>query len=156
MLTVENVSSYTRNIEWLYLEETALEREEDSSWIENIPHLERLYWNDVPLSCMPPNFNPEYMKYLKMRGGRLKKLWGGVKSLENLSEMDLSGCESLVEIPDLSMAIGLRYLELKNCKSLVMLPSSIRNLNQLERLNMEGCTMISLIFLHFLLTDNRK
>ncbi|CAF1920656.1 unnamed protein product [Brassica napus] len=102
------------NIEWLYLEETALEREEDSSWIENIPHLERLYWNDVPLSCMPPNFNPEYMKYLKMRGGRLKKLWGGVKSLENLSEMDLSGCESLVEIPDLSMAIGLRYLELKN------------------------------------------
>uniref|UniRef100_A0A0D3AWW7 C-JID domain-containing protein n=1 Tax=Brassica oleracea var. oleracea TaxID=109376 RepID=A0A0D3AWW7_BRAOL len=120
---VENVSSYTRNIEWLYLEETALEREEDSYWIENIPHLERLYWNDVPLSCMPPNFNPEYMKYLKMRGGRLKKLWGGVKSLENLSEMDLSGCESLVEIPDLSMAIGLRYPQVTpfkfyNCFSL--------------------------------------
>ena len=59
--------------------------------------------------------------------------------------MDLSGCESLVEIPDLSMAIGLRYLELKNCKSLVMLPSSIRNLNQLERLNMEGCTMLEVL-----------
>nr|VDD26641.1 unnamed protein product [Brassica oleracea] len=85
------------NIEWLYLEETALEREEDSSWIENIPLLERLYWKDVPLSCMPPNFNPEYMKYLKMRGGRLKKLWGGVKSLENLSEMDLSGCEIIIQ-----------------------------------------------------------
>ncbi|KAH0939946.1 hypothetical protein HID58_007407 [Brassica napus] len=135
----------SRNIEWLYLEETALEREEDSSWIENIPHLKELYWDDVPLSCMPPNLNPEYMKYLKMRGGRLKKLWGGVKSLEYLREMDLSGCESLVEIPDLSMAIGLRYLELKNCKSLVMLPSSIRNLNQLERLNMEGCTMLEVL-----------
>lgn len=69
----------SRNTEWLYLEETALEREEDSSWIENIPHLKELYWDDVPLSCMPPNLNPEYMKYLKMRGGRLKKLWGGVK-----------------------------------------------------------------------------
>ncbi|CAG7895633.1 unnamed protein product [Brassica rapa] len=135
----------SRNIEWLYLEETALEREEDSSWIENIPHLKELYWDDVPLSCMPPNLNPEYMKYLKMRGGRLKKLWGGVKSLEYLREMDLSGCESLVEIPDLSMAIGLRYLELKNCESLVMLPSSIRNLNQLERLNMEGCTMLEVL-----------
>ncbi|CAN6858288.1 unnamed protein product [Brassica oleracea] len=99
--SIGNLSNLRRNIEWLYLEETALEREEDSYWIENIPHLERLYWNDVPLSCMPPNFNPEYMKYLKMRGGRLKKLWGG--SLENLSE-----------IPDLSMAIGLGYLELKN------------------------------------------
>ncbi|KAH0939949.1 hypothetical protein HID58_007410 [Brassica napus] len=107
----------SRNITSLYLEETALEGEEDSSWIENIPHL-------------------------VMSSGRLKKLWGGVKSLGKLWGMHLSGCESLVEIPDLSMAIALRYLELKNCKSLVMLPSSIRNLYQLKRLNMEGCTML--------------
>ncbi|CAF1920659.1 unnamed protein product [Brassica napus] len=132
----------SRNITSLYLEETALEGEEDSSWIENIPHLKELYWDDVPLSCMPPNFNPEDMEYLVMSSGRLKKLWGGVKSLGKLWGMHLSGCESLVEIPDLSMAIGLRYLELKNCKSLVMLPSSIRNLYQLKRLNMEGCTML--------------
>ncbi|KAF2597224.1 hypothetical protein F2Q68_00011993 [Brassica cretica] len=132
----------SRNIRSLYLEETALEGEEDSSWIENIPHLKELYWDDVPLSCMPTNFNPEDMEYLVMSSGRLKKLWGGVKSLGKLWGMHLSGCESLVEIPDLSMAIGLRYLELKNCKSLVMLPSSIRNLYQLKRLNMEGCTML--------------
>ncbi|KAG2301382.1 hypothetical protein Bca52824_030033 [Brassica carinata] len=132
----------SRNITSLYLEETALEGEEDSSWIENIPRFKELYWNDVPLSCMPPSFNPENMEYLVMSSVRLKKLWGGVKWLGKLWGMHLSGCESLVEIPDLSMAIDLRYLELKDCKSLVMLHSSIRNLCQLKRLNMEGCTML--------------
>ncbi|CAH8334961.1 unnamed protein product [Eruca vesicaria subsp. sativa] len=135
----------SRNITSLYLEETALEGEEDSSWIENIPNLKELYWDDVPLSCMPPNFNPKDIEYLVMSSGRLKKLWGGVKSLGKLWAMHLSGCESLVEIPDLSMAINLRYLELKNCKSLVMLPSSVRNLYQLKRLNMEGCTMLEVL-----------
>ncbi|KAL0692460.1 hypothetical protein Bca4012_059640 [Brassica carinata] len=91
---------------------------------------------------MPPSFNPENMEYLVMSSVRLKKLWGGVKWLGKLWGMHLSGCESLVEIPDLSMAIDLRYLELKDCKSLVMLHSSIRNLCHLKRLNMEGCTML--------------
>ncbi|KAJ0245490.1 Toll/interleukin-1 receptor homology (TIR) domain-containing protein [Hirschfeldia incana] len=135
----------SRNITSLYLEETALEGEEDSSWIENIAHLKELYWNDVPLSCMPTNFKPEDLEYLVMSSSRLKKLWGGVKSLRKLWGMHLSGCESLVEIPDLSMAIALRYLELINCKSLVVLHSSIRNLFYLKRLNMEGCTMLEVL-----------
>lgn len=68
-----------RNIEWFYLEEIVLEREEDSFWIENIFYFKEFYWDDVLLSCMLFNFNLEYMKYFKMRGGRFKKLWGGVK-----------------------------------------------------------------------------
>lgn len=68
----------SRNIIWLDLAETALEGE-DSSWIENITHLKDLYWDDVPLSCMPPNFNPEDMDRLVMSSVKLKKLWRGVK-----------------------------------------------------------------------------
>ncbi|CAH8362718.1 unnamed protein product [Eruca vesicaria subsp. sativa] len=134
----------SRNITRLYLEETALE-EEDSSWIENIPHLTQLCWEDVPLSCMPSNFNPKDLEYLKLRGGRLKKIWEGVKSLEKLRGMNLSGCESLVEIPDLSMVINLKGLDLKNCKSLVMLPSSVWDLYKLSHLNMEGCTSLEVL-----------
>ncbi|KAJ4888076.1 hypothetical protein Rs2_27824 [Raphanus sativus] len=116
----------SRNITSLQLAKTALEGEEDSSWIR-----ER-YWDDVPLSCMPPNFNPQDMEPLEMSTGRLKKLWRGVKSPENL-----------VEIPVLSKAIYLDYLELN--KSFVMLSSSIRNLDQLRSLDMEGCTMLEVL-----------
>lgn len=53
--------------------------------------------------------------------------------------MDLDGSVNLKEIPDLSMATNLETLELGNCKSLVELPSFIRNLNKLLKLNMEFC-----------------
>lgn len=62
--------------------------------------------------------------------------------------MDLSGCENLKDIPNLSEATNLEILELNDCKSLVCLPSSIRNLNKLEVLSMSGCTR-----LEFLPTD---
>ncbi|CAN6916184.1 unnamed protein product [Brassica oleracea] len=135
----------SRKISELYLNETALKGDEDSSWIENICQLRILNWDGAPLSCMPPNFDPEYLHSFEMRGGRLQKLWERIKSLQSLWMMDLSGCESLVEIPDLSMATQLEFLKLKNCKSLVMLPSSIRNLNRLVSLNMDGCTMLEVL-----------
>ncbi|XP_013620207.1 protein SUPPRESSOR OF npr1-1, CONSTITUTIVE 1 isoform X2 [Brassica napus] len=135
----------TRKISELYLNETALKGDEDSSWIENICQLRILNWDGAPLSCMPPHFDPEYLHSFEMRGGRLQKLWERIKSLQSLWMMDLSGCESLVEIPDLSMATQLEFLKLKNCKSLVMLPSSFRNLNRLVSLNMDGCTMLEVL-----------
>lgn len=60
--------------------------------------------------------------------------------LRCLSDMNLSGSENLKEIPDLSMAINLKTLDLSDCSSLVNLPSSIRNLNKLKTLKMSGCT----------------
>lgn len=59
--------------------------------------------------------------------------------------MDLSGCENLKEIPDLSEATKLQRLELNDCKSLVFLPSSIRNLNELKVLRMSGCTRLEFL-----------
>lgn len=57
----------------------------------------------------------------------------------------MSGCQSLKEIPDLSTATSLEYLDLTDCKSLVMLPSSIRNLKKLVDLKMEGCTGLEVL-----------
>lgn len=59
--------------------------------------------------------------------------------------MDLSGCENLKEFPDLSNSTNLDHLELNDCKSLVMIPSSIRNLNKLTRLEMRGCTKLTVL-----------
>lgn len=57
----------------------------------------------------------------------------------------MSRSESLKEIPNLLKATCLEYLDLNECKSLVMLPSSIRNLNKLKKLNMKGCTRLEVL-----------
>ncbi|XP_024004579.1 protein SUPPRESSOR OF npr1-1, CONSTITUTIVE 1 isoform X1 [Eutrema salsugineum] len=135
----------SRNISELFLSENAIEGEEDCFWIENLSHLVDLYWYGVPMRCMPTNFHPEYLTELEMSSSRLEKLWGGVQSLGSLAGMVLSGCESLKEIPDLSKATNLKLMELDNCKSLVMLPSSIRNLKNLTILSMKGCIMLEVL-----------
>ncbi|KAL0689022.1 hypothetical protein Bca4012_088699 [Brassica carinata] len=106
--------------------------------------LRLLHWDEYPSKCMPFCFKAEGLVELRMMNSQLEKLWEGTQSLQSLWMMDLSGCETLVEIPDLSMATQLEFLKLKNCKSLVMLPSSIKNLNRLVSLNMDGCTMLEL------------
>ncbi|XP_019088788.1 PREDICTED: disease resistance protein RPP5-like [Camelina sativa] len=59
--------------------------------------------------------------------------------------MDLSECENLTEVPDLSKATNLESLKLNNCKSLVMLPSTIGNLQNLEHLGLSGCKSLVML-----------
>ena len=59
--------------------------------------------------------------------------------------MDLSECANLAEIPDLSKATKLESLILDNCKSLVMLPSTIGNLQKLVMLEMKECTGLEVL-----------
>ncbi|KAG2263908.1 hypothetical protein Bca52824_070987 [Brassica carinata] len=107
--------------------------------------LRLLYWDEYPLTFMHFNFRAEILVKLTMENSNLEKLWEGVQSLGSLRTIDLSGCESLKEIPDLSTATNLEYLDLTDCKSLVMLPSSIRNLKKLVDLKMEGCTGLEVL-----------
>lgn len=93
---------------------------------------------------MPSDFFAEYLVELIMPGSKLVKLWEGVQSLQYLRRMDLSRSENLKEIPNLLKATCLEYLDLNECKSLVMLPSSIRNLNKLKKLNMK-CTRLEVL-----------
>lgn len=60
----------------------------------------------------------------------------------NLKELDLSGCEHLVELPDLSRAINLERLDATNCTSLSVIQPSIFSLPFLETLNLSGCTKL--------------
>jgi Leucine-rich repeat (LRR) protein len=59
--------------------------------------------------------------------------------------MDMVGSSNLKEIPDLSMPTNLEILKLGFCKSLVELPSSIRNLNKLLKLDMEFCHSLEIL-----------
>ncbi|KAJ4881105.1 LRR-like disease resistance protein [Raphanus sativus] len=72
----------------------------------------------------------------------LEKLWEGIQSLGSLKELDMSKCENLIEVPDLSKATNLNSLKLNNCKSLVTVPNTIRNLRKLVTLEMKECTRL--------------
>ncbi|KAL1223802.1 Protein VARIATION IN COMPOUND TRIGGERED ROOT growth response [Cardamine amara subsp. amara] len=106
------------------------------------PRLKLLCWPNYPMSSMPSNFHPKTLVKLKMQCSKLEKLWEGVVSLPCLKEMDLMGSHNLKEIPDLSMATNLEKLDFEHCWSLVELPSSIRNLNKLLKLNMGNCSSL--------------
>nr|AXU93613.1 RPP4/RPP5-like protein [Arabidopsis thaliana] len=115
---------------------------EDCFWNKNLPGLDYL---DCLKRCMPCEFRSEYLVRLYVSGYKLEKLWEGIQSLGSLEEMDLSECENLTEIPNLSKATKLESLVLNNCKSLVTLPSTIGNLQSLRRLYMKRCTRLEVL-----------
>ncbi|XP_023634405.1 disease resistance protein RPP5 isoform X2 [Capsella rubella] len=115
----------------------------DCFWNKNL--LSGLDYLDCLMRCMPYKFRPENLAYLDVSDKTLEKLWGGVQPLGGLRKMNLSECENLTEIPDLSKATNLENLILNNCKSLVMLPSTIGNLQTLMDLEMKGCTGLEVL-----------
>nr|AXU93638.1 RPP4/RPP5-like protein [Arabidopsis thaliana] len=116
---------------------------EDCFWNKNLPA--GLDYLDCLMRCMPCDFRPEQLTFLDVSGYKHEKLWEGIQSLGSLERMDLSESENLTEIPDLSKATNLVNLKLKNCKSLVTLPSTIGNLQNLRRLYMKRCTGLKVL-----------
>jgi Leucine-rich repeat (LRR) protein len=115
----------------------------DCLWNKSLPGLDYL---DCLRRFNPSKFLPEHLVNLKLRGNNmLEKLWEGVQSLGKLERMDLSECENLIEIPDLSKATNLVNLNLSNCKSLVTLPSTIGNHQKLYTLEMKECTGLKVL-----------
>nr|AXU93559.1 RPP4/RPP5-like protein [Arabidopsis thaliana] len=112
---------------------------DDCFWNKNLPGLDYL---DCLKSCC---IRPEYLTSLNVSGCKLEKLWEGIQSLGSLEEMDLSESENLTEIPDLSKATNLKRLYLSGCKSLVTLPSTIGNLQNLRCLYMKRCTGLEVL-----------
>ncbi|XP_056847096.1 disease resistance-like protein DSC2 isoform X2 [Raphanus sativus] len=101
--------------------------------------LKLLHWEACPMKQMPFQFRPECLVEINMKESKLRKLWEGVPMLRSLKKMDLSYSISLDELPDLSEAIFLNHLDLRNCESLVRLPFSIWKLGWLKFLHLHSC-----------------
>ncbi|KAJ6858845.1 hypothetical protein NC652_041211 [Populus alba x Populus x berolinensis] len=65
-----------------------------------------------------------------------------VQNLVNLTEVNLSNCEHLTTIPDLSKAKNLERLNLQFCTTLKAVPSSIQFLEKLVDLDLRSCTSL--------------
>ncbi|XP_061944613.1 disease resistance-like protein DSC1 [Populus nigra] len=102
--------------------------------------LRYLHWDGYPLTSLPRKFCPENLVELNLSSSKVKQLWRGDQNLVNLKDVNLSNCEHITSLPDLSKARNLERLNLQFCTSLVMVPSSIQHLDKLNDLDLRGCT----------------
>jgi Leucine-rich repeat (LRR) protein len=65
-----------------------------------------------------------------------------LQNLVNLKDDNLSNCEHITFLPDLSKARNLESLNLQFCTSLVKVPLSIQHLDKLNDLDLRGCSSL--------------
>ncbi|KAF7848469.1 hypothetical protein BT93_L1919 [Corymbia citriodora subsp. variegata] len=68
--------------------------------------------------------------------------WDGLSQFQmtkNLKVLDLTGCTKITRTPDFSDFMSLEVLILSGCVKLITIDSSIRKLELLKTLNIEGC-----------------
>ncbi|CAL2238291.1 unnamed protein product [Prunus armeniaca] len=109
--------------------------------VEYLPNELRLIdWGGYrcQLQSLPSEFHQVHLADFNMPGGSIKRL-GKFKNMLNLTSMDLSGCQFLEKIPDLSGIPNIRDLNLTDCTSLVEVDDSVGLLDKLVRLNLERC-----------------
>ncbi|KAJ4964254.1 hypothetical protein NE237_024193 [Protea cynaroides] len=114
-----------------------------------------LYWHGFPLNYIPTKFHLEKLVILDMQHSNIKQVWKGTKSLSlpnkhssfeglpNLERPIFDGCTNLVEVHQSIGHLGkIVFLNLKDCKSLWNLPSSISKLKSLENFIVSGCSKV--------------
>ncbi|KAG4983714.1 hypothetical protein JHK87_028463 [Glycine soja] len=74
-----------------------------------------------------------------MPHSHVTELWQGVQDLANLVRIDLSECKHLKNVPDLSKASKLKWVNLSGCESLCDIHPSVFSLDTLETLTLDGC-----------------
>ncbi|KAG5514361.1 hypothetical protein RHGRI_035687 [Rhododendron griersonianum] len=98
-----------------------------------------LCWNGFPLKCVPSKLYMENLVTLDLSHSRLKQVWKGTKILVKLKFLYLSHCYYLTRTPDFSGLDNLEELLLNDCIRLVEVDDSIRFLKKLVVLNMKNC-----------------
>ncbi|KAL8116346.1 hypothetical protein AgCh_022738 [Apium graveolens] len=130
------------NLQKLFLKSTFDLSYVPSSFFERMPALKVLDISNKSITTLPL-FVSKLLKLeeLNLRGCELLiELPGEIAALGNLKKLVLSGCTSLAEIPDsLDFPRSLSSLDLSDCKSLTELPKGVSKLTSLQKLNLSGC-----------------
>ncbi|XP_070670800.1 disease resistance protein Roq1-like isoform X1 [Malus domestica] len=91
---------------------------------------------------LPSNFHPRQLVSFDVSYSGIRQLKES-KNLAKLTWMNLSGCEFLKKIPDLSGSPNIIELDLSDCTSLVEVDDSVGFLDKLEILNLSGCSKLT-------------
>ncbi|KAG6679492.1 hypothetical protein I3842_14G134000 [Carya illinoinensis] len=103
------------------------------------------------------------LQKLGMSGTQIKQLWNELVIsfslykyvFDNLKELDLSCCENLIKIPNLSGAANLEKINFSLCESLCKFHSSIKKLKRLQELRMSN-TRIKQLWKEWVVLPNLK
>ncbi|KAK4573880.1 hypothetical protein RGQ29_031723 [Quercus rubra] len=112
------------------------------SYLSN--ELRFLEWHGYHLKCLPTNFQLNKLVELRMHCSGIKQLWNGNMNLDELRLIDLSDSQNLIEMPDLSGAPKLKQLILRRCTRLYKIHTSLGDLKQLIRLDLNGCKSLEI------------
>ncbi|CAH2071348.1 unnamed protein product [Thlaspi arvense] len=101
-----------------------------------------LHWHGYPLRSIPLDFDPKNLVDLKLPHSELEEIWDDDKDAGMLKWVDLSHSLSLRRCLGLVNAQNLERLNLEGCTSLKKLPSSMNCLDKLVYLNLRECTSL--------------
>ncbi|KAH0910527.1 hypothetical protein HID58_033848, partial [Brassica napus] len=101
-----------------------------------------LHWYGCPLQSLLLNFDPKNLVDLKLPYSELEDIWNGDKDAGMLKWVDLSHSLRLSRCSGLANAQNLERLNLEGCTSLKKLPSSMKCLEKLIYLNLRECTSL--------------
>ncbi|XP_042960398.1 TMV resistance protein N-like [Carya illinoinensis] len=96
-----------------------------------------LDWSNCPLQSLPSNFRGEKLIDFQLYGGRIKDISGQFK---NLTIMKFSECKFLTKISNLSSCSNLQELDILGCENLVEVHDSVGFLDKLVRLRLYHCS----------------
>ncbi|BFG20680.1 hypothetical protein CerSpe_069540 [Prunus speciosa] len=104
--------------------------------------LKLIDWDRCQLQSWPPNFEGNRLVVFNMPHSRIRQL-EGFKHLPNLTHMNLSGCQFLEKIPDLSGIPNIKYFILKDCTRLVEIDDSVGLFDKLVKLDLARCVKLT-------------
>ncbi|XP_062007490.1 disease resistance protein Roq1-like [Rosa rugosa] len=98
-----------------------------------------LDWRCCSLQSLPTNFNPKKLGMLRMSGPCTTPLGLKLKEMPHLKSIRLWRCDGLTRIPDLSGLTCLKNLDLSGCEDLVEVDPSVGRLDKLVYLRLKYC-----------------
>ncbi|MED6154890.1 hypothetical protein PIB30_000392 [Stylosanthes scabra] len=101
-----------------------------------------LQWQGCSFKTLPSDFWSKKFTVLDLSHSNIESLWGlrTKKVPDNLKVLNLSHCNNLTSIPDLSSCTSLDKLVLERCTSLTSIHESIGSLTALHDLNLSYCS----------------
>ncbi|XP_058750357.1 TMV resistance protein N-like [Vicia villosa] len=99
-------------------------------------------WIGYPFETLPQPFCAKLLVEIRMPHSNVKRLWQGMQDLDKLEVIDLGDCRHFVQLPDLSKASKLKWVNLSGCVSLVDLHPSVFLAETLTTLILDGCTKL--------------
>ncbi|XP_045822914.1 TMV resistance protein N-like isoform X2 [Trifolium pratense] len=109
---------------------------------QHLPNnLRLLDWVEYPSSSLPSTFHPKKLVVLNLSRSHFT-MQEPFKHLDSLTSMDLSHCQFLTKLPDISAAPNLTELNLDYCTNLEQVHDSVGFLDKLIELRAYGCTKL--------------